>query len=259
MRYFCKKLPYGFIVLAAGFSCLTFSSSSAYDFSSYTPTLDRLFRNGEASIDSGYTLSFEPADESDYSFISYEVATGNNVIPVYYKINYAYDGGSTGGKEISHTSSTQEDNTFTGYFHNLAQSGYGGGLYNGVGSKISRITADFIDNSTTVRCLLPQTPEQLIRLLPILSAILPLIRQTGKPSAAPLPTLSAQSNKSAAISSIIILIPNRGLPMPELSATPAVLSDQLTVCLLPITPPPIQVLPAAVPFTAQREKSAEKR
>ena len=150
MRYFCKKLPYGFIVLAAGFSCLTFSSSSAYDFSAYTPTLDRLFRNGEASIDSGYTLSFEPADESDYSFISYEVATGNNVIPVYYKINYAYDGGSTGGKEISHTSSTQEDNTFTGYFHNLAQSGYGGGLYNGVGSKISLITADFIDNSTTL-------------------------------------------------------------------------------------------------------------
>lgn len=88
-------------------------TAEAYDFNSYTPTLDRHHALPAASsdyspIDSGYRLKFNPGTADDYDFISYDVGKDNNVIPVYHKIAYSYDGGGTDAAELSRINTDQE-------------------------------------------------------------------------------------------------------------------------------------------------------
>lgn len=130
-------------------------TAEAYDFNSYTPTLDRHHALPAASsdyspIDSGYRLKFNPGTADDYDFISYDVGKDNNVIPVYHKIAYSYDGGGTDAAELSRINTDQEGKAVTGYFHDLSTASYQqpAAIYNTQDRKIGVITADFINNTT---------------------------------------------------------------------------------------------------------------
>ncbi len=146
-----------FLLAGAATGCLfPAAETAAYDFANYVPTLDR--RHALAAqdpayspIDSGYTLRFISGANDDYDFISYEVTKDNNVTPVYYKINYSFDGGESGGEVLSRIVNSGERAEITGYFKDTVSNSYRnpGAVYNMSGSKkIDLITADFINNGT---------------------------------------------------------------------------------------------------------------
>ena len=128
--------------LLCSFNCL------AYDFSAYTPTLDL----GGFSIDSAYNLQFSRVSENEaFDFVAYDADTDNHLTPVYYKIDFQYDGGSTGATEHSHFLSPRID-SIIGYFHNVGMTSdsfsiVGGAINSNTGSSINTIIADFINCS----------------------------------------------------------------------------------------------------------------
>lgn len=134
--------------------------SSVYDFNSFSPTLDRYYALADdnpdkTSIGSGYSISFDkveintngqPAGEHD--FIYQQLNEDNRTIPVYYKVNYVFDGDDTQKRLVNYN----ELPKIEGYFKDIHQTSYSnpGALYNMSGSKkIGLIAADFINNGVT--------------------------------------------------------------------------------------------------------------
>lgn len=146
------KLTLSTIFSAAVFSVAT--EAPAYDFNAYKPTLDSLYQAGESSIDSGYDLTFEKADgNADYDFVYQQLNSDNTVTPVYYKINYKYDGGTTNAVSLSRTTNYSAKDEIAGYFKDIESTYYGSpaALYNLSGAnELKKVVGDFINNRIVI-------------------------------------------------------------------------------------------------------------
>ncbi|MCL2017495.1 MAG: autotransporter domain-containing protein [Alphaproteobacteria bacterium] len=135
-----KKLLLIFFTMCLGFNAY------AFNFTNYTPTLDRLYADGQSTINSGYSISFTPVTTPGSNAVTIYEWIGGMWTPRYRNYTLGGNGSVRGTRVIQNTNTA----LITGYFRDITLTCASGDC-NGAAilnnATIDDIYADFINNT----------------------------------------------------------------------------------------------------------------